>query len=330
MVQDKFNMVDMEGIDLIESQGLAVTGLYQKLVDSTAQCRYQCLYNWKFDGIIIPPSYVEMELREGEVWINEGVSVDEEDVIHIYSIEPEPPAPVEPNIEPLQVTENGIYQAPEGVDGYSPVDVNVASGTNMLFLDREPVASDGNVGDYCVATTVLDITGFCLRLAKVARVGTTSFTYWGTSAFRVTLEDSNGIEHDITELQNYSIWLSPTNLTNNTTSQNQLFTNSPTGSYAERSGLPGFIAISADNISDYTLKSFSLCRRPGSAYVDYIEDFDVYWFKNANTIGYPIATYYGLTVDDWPNGELVDFNVNKKPEQKELFYKTESGWIQII
>ena len=80
MVPDKFNMVDMGGIDLIESQGVAVEGLYQKLVESIALCRYQCLYNWKFNGILIPPSYVEMEVREDEVWINEGVSVDEEDV----------------------------------------------------------------------------------------------------------------------------------------------------------------------------------------------------------------------------------------------------------
>ena len=76
---------------------------------------------------MIPPSYVEMELREGEVWINEGVSVDEEDVVHIYSIEPEPPAPVEPIIEPLSVTANGVYTVPSGTDGYNPVDVNVPS-----------------------------------------------------------------------------------------------------------------------------------------------------------------------------------------------------------
>lgn len=127
MVPDKFNMVDMGDIDLIESQGQAVDGLYQKLVESIALCRYQCLYNWKFNGILIPPSYVEMELREGEVWINEGVSVDEEDVVHIYSIEPEPPAPVDPIIEPLSVTANGVYTVPSGTDGYNPVDVNVPS-----------------------------------------------------------------------------------------------------------------------------------------------------------------------------------------------------------
>ena len=147
MVPDKFNMVDMEGIDIIESQDLAVHGLYQKLVDSIAQCRYQCLYNWKFDGIIIPPSYVEMEVREDGVWINEGVSVDENDVVHIYSIEPEPPSPILPEIEPLTVTENGEYYAPVGVDGYNPVNVNVPSQVVMNFTNSRHASSEEQITD---------------------------------------------------------------------------------------------------------------------------------------------------------------------------------------
>lgn len=150
MVPDKFNMVDMEGIDLIESQGIEVPGLYEKLVESIAQCRYQCLYNWKFDGILIPPTYVEMVATDESVSINGGVSVDSEDVVHIESLVIRPViealsvsengtytpedgvdgfAPVEvevnPVIEPLQVAENGVYSAPEGVDGYSPVTVQI-------------------------------------------------------------------------------------------------------------------------------------------------------------------------------------------------------------
>lgn len=140
MVPDKFNMVDMGGIDLIESQGVAVEGLYQKLVESIALCRYQCLYNWNFNGILIPPSYVEMENREDGVWINEGVMVDEEDVVHIYSIEPEPPAPIEPDIEPLTVTENGEYYAPVGVDGYNPVNVSVPSTVPVI----QPITIEQN------------------------------------------------------------------------------------------------------------------------------------------------------------------------------------------
>ena len=73
----------MEGIDIIESQGVEVPGLYQKLVESIAQCRYQCLYNWKFDGILIPPTYVEMTATDESVSINGGVSVDIDDIIQI-------------------------------------------------------------------------------------------------------------------------------------------------------------------------------------------------------------------------------------------------------
>lgn len=175
MVPDKFNMVDMEGIDIITSQGEAVEGLYQKLVESIAQCRYQCLYNWKFDGILIPPTYVEMDIVDDVVWINEGVSVDEEDVVRVYSLErpgnllaiaisangdylpPEgydgfnsvnvyiPP----PVLDIIQITENGSYTPSQGVDGFSGVTVNVPSS--------EPVLDELNVianGTYTPPTGV--------------------------------------------------------------------------------------------------------------------------------------------------------------------------------
>lgn len=119
MVPDKFNMVDMEGIDIIESQGVEVPGLYEKLVESIAQCRYQCLYNWKFDGILIPPTYVEMTATDEYVSINGGVSVDVDDIVHIESLV------IRPVIEPLSVNENGAYTPEEGVDGFSPVEVEV-------------------------------------------------------------------------------------------------------------------------------------------------------------------------------------------------------------
>lgn len=126
MVPDKFNMIDMEGIDLIESQGVEVPGLYQKLVESIAQCRYQCLYNWKFDGILIPPTYVEMVETDESVSINGGVSVDVDDIIHIESLSREPV------IEPLSVNENGVYIPEEGVDGFNQVTVDVPSRAPVI------------------------------------------------------------------------------------------------------------------------------------------------------------------------------------------------------
>lgn len=138
MVPDKFNMIDMEGIDIITSQGEEIPGLYQKLVESIAQCRYQCIYNWKFDGILIPPTYVEMTVIDDVVWINEGVSVDEEDVIRIYSLEPQVV------IEELEVTENGTYNAPSGVDGFNPVTVNISTGAQGVYKSSLP--PDNNIG----------------------------------------------------------------------------------------------------------------------------------------------------------------------------------------
>ena len=42
---------------------------------------------------------------------------------------------VEPTIEALSITANGTYTAPDGVDGYSPVTVNVTqSGAHQIVL----------------------------------------------------------------------------------------------------------------------------------------------------------------------------------------------------
>ena len=42
----------------------------------------------------------------------------------------------DPIIEPLEITENGTYTAPDGVDGYSPVTVNVPTGGGGENLDK--------------------------------------------------------------------------------------------------------------------------------------------------------------------------------------------------
>lgn len=129
MVPDKFNMVDMGGIDLIMMQGESVPGLHEKLMAAISNCQYQCLYNWLFDGVLIPPTYVQLEDVDGEVFLNEGVSVTSDDVIHIYSVEP---GPVDPEIIPLLAEENGVYNVPVGKDGFNPVTVDVPSYTPVI------------------------------------------------------------------------------------------------------------------------------------------------------------------------------------------------------
>ena len=171
MVPDKFNMVDMEGIDLFESQGVAITGLYHRLVESIALCRYQCLYNWSFNGILIPPSYVEMEVREDGVWINEGVMIDEEDVIHVYTEGGDPPV-----IEGIEITSNGVYTAGSGVDGYSPVTVNVQSAQPVIEgieITSNGVYTAGSGVDGYSPITV-NVSGGIPLLQSAAQISTTS------------------------------------------------------------------------------------------------------------------------------------------------------------
>lgn len=68
-----------------------------------------------------------------------------------------------PVVQPLEVTENGTYTAPQGVDGYSPVTVNVAGGgeENKLeaFLENTMTTLDSPVskilGYSCRARTAL-------------------------------------------------------------------------------------------------------------------------------------------------------------------------------
>lgn len=218
MVPDKFNMVDMDGIDLIMAQGEEVPGLYNRLVESIAQCRYQCLYNWFFDGVVIPPSYVELEVGENEeVLINDGVTVTTDDVIHIYSTEPGPvdpeiipllaeengtytvpagkdgfnPVTVDvpsytPVINPISITENGTYNAPSGVDGYSPIIVNVSSGEDWLSL-KNYIESSGtqyiNTGYSPTANTKFEV---------IADVPDNSTSYPALIGERTT--SSNGVQ----------------------------------------------------------------------------------------------------------------------------------------
>ena len=76
----------------------------------------------------IPSSFVEPSGTK-EITDNGTHNVKEYESVNVQI---EQTAPV---IEPLEITENGTYTAPNGVDGYSPITVNVASsggGENKL------------------------------------------------------------------------------------------------------------------------------------------------------------------------------------------------------
>lgn len=59
-------------------------------------------------------------------------------------------------IEPLDVTENGIYTAPNGVDGYSPVIVNVPSEDLSAEIEAQAALIEEQAGQIVELLTVLD------------------------------------------------------------------------------------------------------------------------------------------------------------------------------
>lgn len=325
MVPDKFNMIDMEGIDIIESQGEVISGLYQKLVESIALCRYQCVYNWKFDGIIIPPTYVEMTIIDNVVWINEGVSVDEEDVIRIYSLEP--PAP-EPTIQELEVTENGTYTVPSGVDGYNPVVVDVPN-TGALIGSDVPTSDIGNIGDYYIQETYSLVVTYGITITKAGRGTNYNFNYWGACDIQLVFENSSEETLVLKDISDKHAWRAA-----GSGSFNSLdgVIDGNVNNYYETSGLPGYFKISATIPAGYFLTQLKVYARDAANYRDFWRTFSLYqWESDKVPIGSAILDEQELVQEDWNFGSYTIFPINdvvpvRQPEVY-LYYKTSEGWV---
>lgn len=127
MIPYGYSMVDMGGIDLAEANCTIVDGIYNKIVLAVNSCGEAVLYNWKFCGIEIAPSYCEIVAGVDEdsdkIFINELIQVTELDEVTVLGIDP-PPPPLEPVI-PLTATENGVYEISAPQSGYNPVTVSV-------------------------------------------------------------------------------------------------------------------------------------------------------------------------------------------------------------
>lgn len=169
MVVDKFNLVDFGGIDLIYSQGTEAPGLYERLHDSISVCRYPIIFNWKFNGIEIPPSYAEVVEGIGVISINGGVTVDTDDVIRILTIERV--------IERLEVFENGRYDAEVNVDGFNPVIVDVTSDycevsvyDGTVLVHKEGVLTGDSFYYEEAVTSIFTSTSASFRYVSVGSV----------------------------------------------------------------------------------------------------------------------------------------------------------------
>ena len=119
MIPYTYNWIDMGGVDLADVMGKTYSGLYQRVIDGLNEALVAVFFNWYFSGIRIVPSHLKAVLETNKVRISGFIIINSDDTINI------PTMSTAPVIEELNITENGNYSVPAGVDGYSPVSVNV-------------------------------------------------------------------------------------------------------------------------------------------------------------------------------------------------------------
>lgn len=320
---DRFNMISMGGIDIVESQGVVVEGLYNKLLEGIATCRYQILYNWYFANIVIPPTTVELVNDGDSISINGFISIDSNDVVHVYSLESHPV------INSLSISQNGEYIAPEGVDGYSPVQVNVVQ--NAIILNQPPTSDIGVDGQYCIVETYSTIYDFGFTLTTLGRGTDYSFTYWGTQGIVFVFEDTEGNEVDSSSLSvKHGWWAYGTSAFQ---SQDGIVSGN-LSNYYEHSGKPGYFKVQFEIPSGYKIKKIKVAIRINSSYQDFWRTFSLdQWVGNYHSV-LNILSKENLVWGDWNSSGYTEFVLADPVEPVPLattnLYKKVSGnWILI-
>lgn len=108
-------------------------------------------------NVPIPNGYIK---PSGTLDITEN---GEHDVVEYAKVSVNVPSEA-PNIQPLEITENGTYTAPNGVDGYSPIIVNVESGGG---------GAEDNLDDFLV-NTLTDIESDVTKIVSYGSYGRTA------------------------------------------------------------------------------------------------------------------------------------------------------------
>ena len=80
-----------------------------------------------------------------------------------------------PTIESLSVTANGTYTAPSGVDGYSPVTVNVSGGGGATFSEYTPTWRSSYPGVTSADGKIISDGRFASLLSKVVLDSSTNY-----------------------------------------------------------------------------------------------------------------------------------------------------------
>lgn len=350
----KFNMISMDGIDIVSSQGEEIKGLYNRLVEGISVCKYQILYNWYFAKVLIPPTTVELILEDNVVSINGFISIGSDDILHVYSLESSVvinplvvngngsysvpdgvdgfnPVTVEviPNIQPLSCTENGVYRIPEGVDGFNPVTVGVVQ--NAIILNQPPTSDIGVDGQYCIVETYSNVYDFAFTLRTLGRGTDYNFSYWGTNGIVFVFEDTEGNEVDSSTLASKHGWWAQGSSVFQ--SQDGIVSGS-LSTYYEHSGKPGYFKVQFEIPSGYKIKKIKVAVRINSSYQDFWRTFSLdQWIGDYQSV-LNILSEENLVWGDWNSSGFTEFVLTQPVEPIQLaethLYKKASGnWMLI-
>ena len=142
-----YKMLDLDGLDLADVKGKTYPGLYNKIYLSLNACQEVILCNWFVAGILIPPTYCDIDIStSGTISFNDMIFIHSDDTIEI------PTMGTTPKIVPFTATENGTYEVSGDTDGYSPVTVNVPP--------IEPVISSLSVNENGIYSAPAGIDGY--------------------------------------------------------------------------------------------------------------------------------------------------------------------------
>lgn len=150
MIPYSYSMVNMGGIDLAEANGTVVEGLYESITEAVNACGDVVFYNWKFAGIEITPTHVSSIVFDNAILINGLIQVSQLDVVTVIGL----PPPIAP-VSPLEVTENGTYEAEPPASGFNPVVVDVPEPVLIekeITENGEYIAVDDSADGYSEVT----------------------------------------------------------------------------------------------------------------------------------------------------------------------------------
>lgn len=328
MIPYSYEMVDMEGIDLAEANHTIVPGIYEKLTDAMNACGDMVLYNWFFCEIPIQPEHLTAIQTLDGLLINGQIQVTELDEITVLGIEP-PPPPVVP-VEPITITENGVYTAVEPSSGFNPVTVQVPPTPQNTIISDEPPSPDvGNIGQYYIYIETVFPDTIGITLTKVARGSDYSFNYWGTNGIIFFLEDSEGNEVASNEITGVSAYW--TSGQASFSQRDQVLNYS--GTYSERSGLNGYFKfVFPSQLTGYKVKKIRVWARQSNSYHDFWRTFSIATWSSDRVELQTIVSKENLIESDWSFTTYTDIVLQTPVELSgdyvyHLYQKTAQGWV---